>query len=390
MRVFLVAGEPSGDDLGRALMAGLKGLVPDVAFMGVGGPGMQAEGMQSLFPMEELSVMGIAEIAPKYFHLKRRIVETSRAVIEAAPNVLITIDSPDFCLRVARRVKAVSRIRTVHYVAPTVWAWRTGRAAKMAEVIDQVLALFPFEPPCMEKAGMRCDFVGHPVVAQGQATEDEARRFRAENGIAADAPLILVLPGSRKAEVSRLAETFGRSLSHLLSELPEARVVVPAAAPVAELVLHRTVNWRGAPVILDPRGDNDAAAAKRAAFRAADVALAASGTVSLELAAAGTPMVIAYDMNWLSRQIIGRMLLTDTVTLVNLVAESRSVPEFLGPDCRSAPIAQALARTLREPSDQVEAMATAMQRLGRGGEAPGLRAARAVLDGLGLDGLHAG
>ena len=194
MRVFLIAGEPSGDALGRALMAGLKALVPEVAFQGVGGPLMEGEGMTSLFPMDELSVMGLAEILPRYPALKRRLNQTIAAVLEAKPDVLVTIDSPDFCLRVAKGVKAASDQRIVHYVAPTVWAWRPKRAGKMAGVVDQVLALFPFEPPYLERAGVRCDFVGHPVVTEPQATDAEAAAFRLAHGLD-DAPLLLLLPG---------------------------------------------------------------------------------------------------------------------------------------------------------------------------------------------------
>ena len=384
MRAFLIAGEPSGDNLGGALMAGLKALTSPqgVAFSGIGGPAMQAQGLHSLFSMEELSVMGIAEIAPKYFHLKRRIAEAARAVIACRPDVLITIDSPDFCLRVARLVRASCECRIVHYVAPTVWAWRPGRAARMAGLVDQVLALFPFEPPYMEAAGIPCDFVGHPVVTEPRASDAEAAAFRAGHGIADDVPVLLALPGSRRAEVARLSEVFGAAVERFVSHHPGARVVVPAAAPVASVVRDRASAWAGGPVILDPSAEG-AAAVKRAAFRAADVALAASGTVSLELSAAGTPMVIAYDVNWLSRQIAGRMLRIDTVTLVNLVADSRAVPEFLGAECRPAPIAGALAEALRAPEAQRAAMAETMRRLGQGGEDPGLRAARAVLAGLG-------
>ncbi|RYG92175.1 lipid-A-disaccharide synthase [Loktanella sp. IMCC34160] len=377
MKVFLIAGEVSGDKLGGALMAGLKSLMPDVIFEGVGGPLMQAEGMGSLFPMDELSLMGIAEILPKYRHLKRRIRQTAEAVIAAQPDVLITIDSPDFCLRVARLVKAASSIRTVHYVAPTVWAWRPGRAEKMAQVIDHVLALFPFEPPYMTAAGMDCDFVGHPVVAEPVATEAEAEAFRASHGIGA-APLILALPGSRRGEVARLSETFGKALGQVVARHPDARVVLPCAGPVEDLVRQQVAGWPVTPLII-PAADK---AAKLAAFRAADVALAASGTVSLELAAASTPMVIAYDMSWLSRQIIGRMLRVDTVTLVNLVSETRTVPEFIGANCQPDPIAGALSNVLADPSAQIDAMRVTMERLGQGGEAPGLRAARAVLDRL--------
>lgn len=380
MRIFIIAGEPSGDKLGGALMAGLKSLVPDVQFDGIGGADMQAQGLVSRFPMEELSVMGIAEILPKYRALMSRINETAAAVVETLPDLLITIDSPDFSLRVARRVKAASTVRTVHYVAPTVWAWRAGRARKMARCIDHVLALFPFEPPLMTVNGMVCDFVGHPVVSEAQATAAEAAAFRAEHGVA-DAPLLLVLPGSRRGEVSRLASVFGQSIAPLQTRYPDLKVVLPAAAPVADLVREEVAHWPVAPIVLDPRGMSLEAAGvvKRAAFRAADVALAASGTVSLELAAARTPMVIAYRMNWLTFRMIKAMALIDTVTLVNLVSDTRVVPEYLGPDCQPAAIGAALVQQMAAPEAQQAAMELTMQRLGEGGEDPGMRAARAVL-----------
>lgn len=377
MRLYLIAGEPSGDKLGAALMAGLKTLAPGVEFHGIGGAGMQAEGLQSLFPMEELSVMGLAEVLPKYRQLKRRITETAAEVTRLAPDALITIDSPDFCLRVARLARtALPGLRTMHYVAPSVWAWRPGRAKKMAGVIDHVLALLPFEPPYMEAAGMSCDFVGHPVVAEPVASDDEAAAFRSDRGIAPGAQLILALPGSRKGEVARLAPRFDEALMRVRDRVPELRVVLPTVRGVAPMVREMSARWPVAPVVVEDEAE------KRAAFRAADVALAASGTVSLELAAAGTPMVIAYDMAWLSRQIIGRLLKVDTVTLVNLVSETRAVPEFLGARCRPDLIARALMDLIEdedERAEQVSAMRLTMERLGQGGDPPGLRAARSVL-----------
>ncbi|WP_109464473.1 lipid-A-disaccharide synthase [Albibacillus kandeliae] len=380
MRVFLIAGEPSGDRLGGALMEGLRQLAPGISFEGVGGPLMQAQGMTSLFPMEELSVMGLAEVLPKYRHLKRRITETARAALDSKPDVLISIDSPDFCLRVARLVKAESAIRTVHYVAPTVWAWRPGRAAKMAQVIDQVLALFPFEPPYMEAAGMECDFVGHPVVSEPVADATDVAAFRAEAGLG-EAPYLLVLPGSRRGEVGRLVQPFGDALRRFIPQHPNMRVVVPAAGHVAPMVREAVQDWPGNPVVLDPNDTTPdlAVRRKRAAFAGADLALAASGTVSLELAAARTPMVIAYTFHWLTWQIMRRMALIDTVTLVNLVSETRVVPECLGPDCRGELISARLGEVQAAPDAQAEAMALTMERLGQGDEAPGLRAARAVL-----------
>ncbi|WP_419737985.1 lipid-A-disaccharide synthase [Ruegeria sp.] len=380
MRVFLVAGEPSGDRLGGALMEGLKALVPDVAFDGVGGPLMQAQGLNSRFPMSELSVMGLVEVLPKFFHLKRRISETAQAVLETKPDVLITIDSPDFSLRVAKLVKASSDIRTVHYVAPSVWAWRPGRADKMAKVIDHVLALLPFEPPYMDRAGMECDFVGHPVASEPQATEADIKAFRDAYDLV-DAPLLLALPGSRRGEVDRLAPVFGEALSLYLKTRPETRVVVPAVAHMVDTVTDHLRSWPGSPVVVDPRDlpSDQAVAQKRAAFAAADIALAASGTVSLELAAQATPMVIAYNLNWLTTMIAKRIVHLDTVTLVNLVSDTRTVPECLLDDCQPNQIAEALAQVAAQPEAQREAMTLTMDRLGRGGEAPGLRAAKAVL-----------
>lgn len=381
MRVFLVAGEPSGDRLGGALMEGLKTLVPDVEFDGVGGPLMQAQGLSSRFPMSELSVMGLVEVLPKFFHLKRRISETAQAVLDTKPDVLITIDSPDFSLRVAKIVKANSKIRTVHYVAPSVWAWRPGRADKMAKVIDHVLALLPFEPPYMEQAGMDCDFVGHPVASEPIATPDEIAAFRNRFDLA-DAPILLALPGSRRGEIERLAESFGGALRLFIDDHPNYRVVIPTVGSTTDLINELVRKWPGTPVVLDPRkeGAEQATADKRSAFGVADLALAASGTVSLELAAQNTPMVIAYKLNWLTQKVAERMVKLDTVTLVNLVSDTRAVPECLLDDCQPEKIAEALREVAGAPDAQQHAMNLTMDRLGRGGEAPGLRAARAVLN----------
>lgn len=371
LRLYLIAGEPSGDRLGAALMAGLKALAPSVEFHGIGGPLMQAEGLVSLFAMEELSVMGLVEVLPKYRALKRRMAEAAADVLAKAPAALITIDSPDFSLRVAARVKAARPdLRTIHYVAPSVWAWRPGRAARMARHVDHVLALLPFEPPYMQAAGMSCDFVGHPVVAEPLASPEERARMAGEG------PLVLVLPGSRRGEVARLCPVFGETLGRLKAAHPGLRVALPTLRGVEDLVRELVRDWPVAPQIITDPG------LKRAAFACADVALAASGTVSLELAANGCPMVIAYDMNRLTLWLMRRAARVDTVTLVNLVSETRVVPEFIGENCRADRIAPALEALLADPSGQKRAMELTMERLGKGGEAPGLRAARSILSVL--------
>ena len=371
MKVFIIAGEPSGDKLGGALMAGLRALVPGVQFDGVGGEAMQAEGLSSRFAMSDLSVMGLLEVLPRIALLRRRIAETSDAILEIGPDVVITIDSPDFCLRVLRRARAARPpLPTVHYVAPSVWAMRPKRAAKMAPLVDHVLALLPFEPPYMQAAGMSCDFVGHPVVAEPPASPSVVAALRDEF----PGRVLLALPGSRSGEIKRLAPRFGAALGQVLPE--GMHVLVPTVSAQAELMQSEVARWPvSARVLAEP-------CAKRAAFEIADFALAASGTVSLELAAADTPMVIAYDMNPVTRALAARLLQIDTVTLVNLVSETRAVPECLGHFCTPERIAATIRTLIEDPAAQAaqrDAMRVTLQRLGQGQEAPGLRAARSVL-----------
>jgi lipid-A-disaccharide synthase len=380
MKIFILAGEASGDRLGAALMQGLQKAVPVVEFQGVAGPEMQMQGINSLFDMSELSVIGLAEILPKYMGLRRLLAQTVDAMLVWKPDVLITIDSPDFCLRVAKAVRAANpSIRTVHYVAPTVWAWRPKRARKMAQFIDHVLALFPFEPPYMESEGMACDFVGHPIAAMPPATKTKIAEFQSSVGLDPMRSALVILPGSRRLEVQRLLPVFYEVLSE--PEFSETQLIFPTLPHLAQVVRDQVAGLSQDCFVLAGEGlSAEAAAAQRfTAFATAQAALAASGTVSLELAAAGTPMVIAYDMGLVSRVIIGAMLRVDTVTLVNLVSETRDVPEFIGKNCKADLIAPALAQILQNPQAQEHAMRTTMERLGQGDLALADRAAQAVL-----------
>jgi len=382
MKFFLIAGEPSGDRLGAALIQGFdKRLSYPADFIGVGGTNMMEMGFESLFPMEEISIMGVGEILSRYFFLKKRIAQTAQSVLDAKPDALITIDLPEFNLRVADIVRKHSDIPIIHYVAPTVWAWRPNRAVKMAKFVDHVLALLPFEPPYMTAAGMSCDFVGHPVVEEPVASVNAASAFR-ERYELGNNPVVLCLPGSRISEVTRLAPVFMQTLSKIKEQKPEVRFVLPAATEVVSELRAIISDWQEDIIFLDPRDQSpeQGLAHKRAAFRAADGALAASGTVSLELAASETPMVIGYDMSWISRQIIGRLVRTDTVTLVNLVSETREVPEFIGPSCTPSNLAKSVLEVLESPEKQLGAMRNTMQRLGKGETAPGERAAQSVLN----------
>ena len=383
MKLFLLAGEASGDRLGAELMRGLRQLKPDVRFRGIAGPEMQSEGLDSLFDMAELSVMGLAEVLPKYFALKRRLDQTVAEVLAWKPDILVTIDSPDFCLRVARAVRAADpSIRTCHYVAPSVWAWRPGRAKKMAAYIDHVLALLPFEPPYMQAEGMACDFVGHPVAAQAAVTSKQIAQFQADFGLDPARRSLVVLPGSRASEIKRLLPIFCKVVAQPC--FAEFQLIFPTL-PHLEPLLRAEIDALAQDTVLVTGAGltaADAAEQRLVAYGAATAALAASGTVSLELAAAGTPMVIAYDMGFISRMVIGAMLKIDTVTLVNLVSETRAVPEFIGKDCKAEGIAPALQQILDAPDAQAQAIKTTMTRLGRGDPELPYRAARAVLKGL--------
>lgn len=373
MRIYLIAGEASGDKLGGALMAGLEQLSPGNQYAGIGAEQMQAQGLNPLFPMADLSVMGLAEIIPRYPHLRRRLAQVVEDIVTFRPDVLITIDSPDFSLRVAKRVKnLLPDLPVVHYVAPSVWAWRAGRAARMARHVDHVLALLPFEPPLMRAAGMSCDFVGHPVVSEAPVSDGMMAGLRA--GYALRPPVMVMLPGSRRGELSRLGPRFAETVNLVRKNLGHLDVLLPTLPHLAAEAGQIAAACGGI-IITEPQE-------RRAAFAVADVALAASGTVSLELAFQETPMIIGYDMAPFSRWLIGKLLKVDTVTLVNLVSDTRIIPEFLGHDCQPVAMADSLVQLLRDPSasqQQREVMAQVMRDLGAGGEAPGLRAARSVL-----------
>lgn len=370
VKLYLVAGEASGDRLGAALMRGIKAESADnIEFYGVGGPLMQAEGLFSLFDMSELSIFGLLEVLPKYRHLKQRLEQTAMDLLSKSPDALITIDSPGFCLRLASRVRAGFSGKIIHYVAPSVWAWKPGRAKKMARHVDHVLALLPFEPPYMEAAGMSCDFVGHPVVAEALPPSKKVSELKNSG------PIITLLPGSRMGEISRLAPLF----FEVAKALGEGyRFVIPVAGAhlVAPLETLLQESGLSAELILPESG------LKTAYFAASEIALAASGTVSIELAAVGTPMVIGYKTNWLTAAIMRRAMLAPSFTLVNLLTNSKAVPEFEPRDCTVENLLVAVKALLENPAArnaQIEMGQKAMIALGFGGEDPGLRAARSVL-----------
>ncbi len=386
-RVFLVAGEPSGDALGARLMAALKAETGgNITFAGVGGAAMRAEGLDSLFPMDELAVMGFLEVLPRVPRLLRRVRQVVAAVRDEPPDVVVTIDSWGFNGRLARRFrKAVPGVPLVHYVAPMVWAWKAGRARELAGILDHLMVLLPNEPAWFTPHGLPTTCVGHPVLDRSAAgSKDDGAAFRARHDVPADAPLLTVLPGSRRSEVDRLLAPFGGAVADLARRFPGLRVVVPTVETVADRVRAAVAQWAAPAVVtVDP-------AARAGAFAAADAAIAASGTVVLELAAAGVPVVVGYRVSPVSAWLARRWLTVRYVTLVNLVLDREAIPEYLQEHCRADTLADGAARLLADPEAaraQRAAAGEALGYLGRDGPSPAPRAARVVLDVAGAGGI---
>ena len=382
MKIFIIAGEDSGDKLGSAVIDGLKKVIEvPPKFVGIGGNGMISRGLETIFPMSELSVMGFVEIASQYKNLKKRLNQTVSSILDENPDVLLTIDAPEFCFRVAKKIKLLNKnIPIVHYVAPSVWAWRPNRAKKIANFVDHVLALFPFEPRYFHDVGVRCDFVGHPIVLETIADEESVTEFKKEHSLA-DEPIILCLPGSRRSEIDRLMPTFGETLVKFSNVLPDARFILPSTPDVFEYS-KKFLDYMPKDIIfLTPEkfGVEKYLEFKKASFKISHLALAASGTVSLELAANNTPMVIGYDMNFLSRKIIGFMLRTDTVNLVNLITGNRNIPECIGSNFNSEKLFLEMVRVYSNNLNQIKDFKTSMDLLGINKEPPNVRAANSLL-----------
>jgi lipid-A-disaccharide synthase len=375
-RVFLIATEESGDRLGAGLMKILRQRFGDaVQFEGVGGRAMAREGLTSLFPIEELSIVGFSAVALQLPKILRLIRQTVEAVKLASPDILVIIDSPDFTHRVARRVRSRDpSIPIIDYVSPSVWAWRPGRARAMRRYVDHVLALLPFEPEAYERLrGPPCSYVGHPLTEQlaslRPGPEEQARRD-------AEPPVLLVLPGSRRGEVRHHMATFGEALGRLQAIGLAFEVVLPTMPHLVEAVRAGVKSWPVVPQVAV--GETE----KRAAFRIARAALAKSGTVTLELALAGVPMVAAYRAGAVEAWIARRVIDVHSVILANLVVGENVVPEYLQEDCTSEKLSEALRDVLADTPlrrRQLEAFGRIDQIMSTGNVAPSVRAADIVL-----------
>lgn len=378
LKFMLVCGEPSGDQLGGQLMSALKELTGGrVAFTGVGGPAMSAQGLDTLFPIDVTSLMGVGAIATHLPEILRRIRIASEFALSTKPDALVCIDSPEFTHRIAQRVRQRnSTIPIVNYVAPQVWATRQYRARKMGRYFDLVLALLPFETKFFETHGLHARFVGHPVVERAALITGGAE-LRKKLGIARSAPLLALLPGSRKGEVHRLLPVFRETVAAVKHDIRELVCVLPTVPHVTDLVHEMARQWPVELHILENEAD------KFAAFGTADVALVASGTVTSELALAGVPMAVAYRVGWLTSVIARRIVRVPHVTLVNLLLEREAVPEFLLDRCLAGLLAPCIVRLFRDEgyrSQQKRDLREAMHLLGVDDEAPSKRAARALLE----------
>lgn len=378
MKIYLIAGEASGDVLGSLLMKAISAEKPEATFYGVGGPLMTRQGLNSLFPMTELSIMGLTEILPKLKHILARIKQTVKNIRQLNPDILITIDVPDFSSRVVRALHEDNQPRplTVHYVAPTVWAWRPGRAKKIAGLYDGLLCLFPFEPPFFLKHNLSAGYVGHPVMEQGYVDASGAS-IRKEIGVSTDTKILGLMFGSRQGEVERNGETIRAVAEKIQADKPDLHFLVPAMPHLEDKIRGYLKNIKNLNILYDPDR-------KPEIFAAMDAALAVSGTVSLELAVANVPHAILYKMNPLTWSIVNQVVKVKYAHLANILLNKEVVPEYIQNDCNPEKIALTLKGLLKDAQDGEEQraeFATTRKLLhGKTKDAPSVQAARFVLD----------
>lgn len=347
LKVYVIAGEPSGDLLGSHLMRALKSKSDNIKFYGIGGDRMAGEGLTSLFPYQELAMMGFIEILPYLFNLTARINYTVEDIIAKAPDIVVTIDSPGFCFRVVERLRAHGlKAKFVHYVAPTVWAYKPERAERCAKLFDHMLLLLPFEPPYFEKVGLPCTFIGHPVV--NETSSGDGAAFREKYQIAPDTKLFCLLPGSRRGEIMRHMPVFGRTMTLLNAFYRDLAMVVAVprhvmafVSPFFEQCPFRTVITAN---------DED----KKNAIAASNLAIAKSGTVALEVGMAHTPMLVSYRVNPVSAHMLRKQCLTKYVNLINIIEQKEIIPEFLQELCNPPLLANAAFQLLESPDRQAQ------------------------------------
>lgn len=375
-RIFLVAAEASGDALGADLATVLKARDTSLSILGVGGANMARAGISSLVDTSGLAVLGFVEGLLAYRRVKKAVVETVAAIVAAKPDAVVLIDSWGFTLRVAQGVRAASpSIRLIKYIGPQVWATRPGRAKTLAATVDHLICIHDFETPFYAPFGLPCTVCGHPAL--GRFTAGDARAYRQRHDLSETQPLLLLLPGSRSAEVRRVGPVLWRAVELLRAKRSDLAVHVVAADAVRERVAAQTPT--AARVIAESE--------KEDAFAAATVALAASGTVTTEVALQGAPLVIGYKLGWITWALARLFLFRSKyATLMNVAADAEVAPEFLQTRCTPENLAAAAAKILDDEgarSAQVHAQNSALTRMGRGGRPAADIAADAVMATLG-------
>ena len=344
LKIAIIAGEESGDILGADLVAALRRqYAGEVDIVGVGGKHLQGEGLVTLFDPSEIALMGITAILTKIPRLLSLIKRTAQMVLAQRPDCLVIIDSPEFCHRVARQVRGGNpAITIVNYICPSVWAWRPGRAAAMKPHIDHVLAILPFEPDILKKlGGPDATYVGHRLASDPDFAEARTNQTKLELTRKADGEkTLLVLPGSRRSEVKRMAAPFGETLKLLKERGNNLKVIVPTTPHVEALLRDLSASWAIKPEIITD------GAAKVAAFASADAALAASGTVTLELALSAVPTVAAYILDPIAKIIARHMLISWSASLPNIIADAPVVPEHYNEYVRADTLARQVERIL--------------------------------------------
>ncbi|WP_374659379.1 lipid-A-disaccharide synthase [Phenylobacterium sp.] len=372
--VMLVAAEASGDDRGAGLARALRARLGEgVRFVGVGGARMAAEGVQSPFDIAQLSILGLLEGLLAYRKVVARVQDTVALAQRERPDVAILIDSWGFTLRVAQQLRKLDpKLPLIKYVAPQVWATRPGRARTLAATVDHLLSIHVFDAPYFEAEGLPTTFVGNSALTLDFSGADGGR-LRRDLGIAPEAPVLLVLPGSRPGEVSRILPPFAEAVAILKAQRPDLQIVIPAAPTVADTVKAQASGWAH---VVEGEG------AKLDAMKAATVAMACSGTVTTELALAGVPMVVGYRLGAMTHAILKRLIRTPYITLFNIAAKAFVAPELVQDDCNGPNLAREVGKRLDDPTlraAQVEAQSAALLKMGRGGPDPSEAAADAVL-----------
>jgi len=376
LKIMLVAAEASGDVLGAGLARALRArLGPDVTFVGVGGPRMAEEGVASPFDIADLSVLGWLEGLKAYGIVKRRVADTATLAVAERPDAAVLIDSWGFTIRVAQAIRAaLPDVPLIKYVGPQVWASRPGRAKTLAASVDHLLALYAFDAPWFEREGLSTTVVGSQALHVDMSGADAAA-FRARRGVAPDAPLLLVLPGSRPSEIRLMTPVYEAAVARLKRQDPSLEIAVVAAGTVADDVTARVAAWPFRAHLV-PESE------KYAAMKAATVALATSGTVSTELALAGVPMVIAYRFQPLSYAIMKPFFTGKYATLFNHAADEQIAPELIQNDATPEKVAAEVGRLLADPEarvDQAAGQTAALDLMGHGAADPSKLAADAVL-----------